>query len=101
MPRWLSKVLNRIHTLAASGSVRLTDKALVELAALDLSLDPDDVCLVLSELTRDDFGERLRSQTSPEWLYVFKPEVAGIPVYLKLALRSDCVVISFHEDDKQ
>ena len=32
-------------------------------------------------------------------LRVCKPEVAGIVLYVKLIVRSECVVISFHEDD--
>lgn len=32
-------------------------------------------------------------------MYVFKPSVAGMLVYLKLVLRAECVVISFHEDE--
>ena len=30
---------------------------------------------------------------------MFKPEVAGTVVYLKLIVRADCVVISFHDDE--
>jgi len=30
---------------------------------------------------------------------VFKPQLAGMVLYVKLVLRSDCVVISFHEDE--
>jgi hypothetical protein len=32
-------------------------------------------------------------------MYVFKPAVAGTVVYLKLVLRAECVVVSFHEDE--
>jgi hypothetical protein len=32
-------------------------------------------------------------------MYVFKPSVGGIVVYVKVVLRSDCVVISFHEEE--
>jgi hypothetical protein len=32
-------------------------------------------------------------------MYVFKPSVAGVLVYLKLVLRAECVVVSFHEDE--
>jgi hypothetical protein len=32
-------------------------------------------------------------------MYVFKPEVAGVGMYLKVILRGDCVVISFHEEE--
>jgi len=31
---------------------------------------------------------------------VFKPRVAGIALYVKLIVRTECVVISFHEDEE-
>jgi hypothetical protein len=97
--RWLPKVLARIHELASQGRVRLTLKALRELLALDLGLDEEDACHVLAGLAAGDFVERLVSRKTGEWMYVFKPEVGGGVVYVKLILRSDCVVISFHEEE--
>jgi hypothetical protein len=32
-------------------------------------------------------------------MYVFKPEATGDVLYVKLILRSDCIVVSFHEDE--
>jgi hypothetical protein len=32
-------------------------------------------------------------------MYVFKPNVGGILVYVKLILRRGCVVVSFHKDE--
>ena len=32
-------------------------------------------------------------------MYVFKPSLAGTIVYLKLILRAECLVVSFHEDE--
>jgi hypothetical protein len=34
-------------------------------------------------------------------MYVFKPRVAGTSLYVKLILRSDCVIVSFHEEDTE
>jgi len=34
-------------------------------------------------------------------MYVFRPTVAQTVVYLKLIVRTDCVVVSFHEDEDQ
>ena len=31
--------------------------------------------------------------------YLFKPQYSETTLYLKLILRSDCIVISFHEDE--
>ena len=31
--------------------------------------------------------------------YLFKPRLAGMVLYVKLIVRSNCVLISFHEDE--
>jgi hypothetical protein len=99
MPRWLPRLLRRLRELAGRGRVRLTLKAVRELAALGAGLDVQDVCDLLVALTSDDFAERFESEHTGEWMYVFKPSVAGTLVYLKLVLRAECVVVSFHEDE--
>jgi len=71
-------------------------KALRELASLDL--DEDDACEVLAKLTAEDSTGRLKSVATGEWMYIFKPRFSGATLYLKLILRSNCIVISFHED---
>ena len=35
-----------------------------------------------------------------DWLYVFKPKVAATVLYLKVAIRQDCIVVSLHEDEE-
>lgn len=99
MPRWLPRLLRRIHELAGRRRVRLTLKAARELAALGAGLDVQDACDVLAALTADDFAARYESEHTGEWMYVFKPVVAGTLVYLKLVVRAECVVVSFHEDE--
>jgi len=99
VPRWLPRLLRRIHELARGGQVRFTLKAFRELAALGAGLDTEDACGVLAALTIDDFARRLESEATGEWMYVFKPVVAGIVVYLKVIVRMDCVVVSFDEDE--
>jgi len=32
-------------------------------------------------------------------MYVFKPKVAGSVLYVKVILRTNCILISFHEDE--
>jgi hypothetical protein len=54
---------------------------------------------VLASLTVEDCAGRKRSATTGEWMYVFKPNVAGSVLYVKVILRINCVLISFHEDD--
>ena len=97
--RWLPATLKMIHKLAKKKKVVFTHKVALEVAHLDLGIDFDDVCDVLSSLIAADFRERLKSKSTNEWLYVFKPEVGGTVLYVKLLLRAECVVISFHEDD--
>jgi hypothetical protein len=101
VPRWLPRLLTRIHELAAQGQVRFTLKAIRELAVLGAGLDVQDACDVLSALTVDDFAERFESEWTGEWMYVFKPAVAGAVVYLKLVVRTECLVVSFHEDEAE
>jgi hypothetical protein len=99
MPRWLPKILTRIRALAADHKVRLTLKARAELAALDLGLDEADACDVLAKLTTVDSRGRLESTGTGEWMYLFKPLVAETTLYLKVVLRDDCIVVSFHEEE--
>lgn len=90
----------RIRELAAQRKVHFTLKALRELAELDMGLDEEDACDVLASLIASEFAERLRSKGTGEWMYVFKPDVGGVRVYLKVILRTDCVVISLHEAEE-
>ena len=99
MPRWLPKVLARIRELAATGKILLTLKARRELAAVGFGLDEQDACDVLAKLTAEDSAGRLESNATGEWMYLFKPSMAGTVLYVKVILRSDCILISFHEDN--
>jgi hypothetical protein len=85
--------------LAGARRVLFTLKARRELASLDLGLDEEDACDVLGDLTTDDSAGRLKSEATGEWMYLFKPRLAGMVLYVKLIVRSNCVVISFHEDE--
>ena len=77
MPRWLTPLLRRIHELCAEGRVSFTLKALRELALLDLGLDEHDALEVLRALRSADFRDRLVSERTGEWLYVFYPKISG------------------------
>ena len=99
MPRWLRPFLTRTRELALARKVLFTLKARRELAGLQFGLDEQDACDVLAGLSAEDFATRLRSRATKEWAYVFKPQLAGMVLYVKLVLGSDCVVISFHEDE--
>ena len=99
MPRWLPRQLGRIRERAKQRRVNFTYKALRELVTLGSGLDPDDACDVLARLEETDFHDRLKSESTGEWLYVFKPTVAEMLVYVKLIVRETCLVVSFHEDE--
>ncbi len=98
MPRWLPRVLTRIRSLAADRRVSFTLKARRELAELGTGLDEEDACELLAALTAQDSVGRLRSSASGEWMYIFKPGLDDKVLYLKVILRGDCIVVSFHED---
>ena len=98
--RWATSVLRQIRGLAVQRKVRFTLKAFQELGRLGMGLDEDDACDVLANLTPNDLMGRLVSEKTGEWMYVFKPSVSGIVVYVKVVLRADCVVISFHEEEE-
>jgi hypothetical protein len=96
---WLPGVLERIHKLANAGKVRLTVKALDEIRGMGLGLGVSDLVDILATLSKADSAGRLRSSASSEWLYVFKPTAAETVLYVKVVLRSDCVMVSFHKDE--
>lgn len=98
MPRWFPVTLRRIRLLAAQRNVRFTLKAQLELAMLGWGFDAEDACQMLASLTSRNFAGRLVSKITGEWMYVFKPSVSGAVLYIKLVLRNDCLVVSFHED---
>lgn len=99
MPRWLPRMLAGVHERASTGKVRLTAKAHREVAALGAGLDPEDVREVLLGLTASDSAGRHVSRKTSEWMYVFRLQLGGECVYLKLVLRGECVVVSFHENE--
>src|SRR6185436_2939304 len=99
MARWLPRVVARIRELAAERRVLFTLKARRELATLELALDEEDACSVLADLDAEDFSQRLEADATKEWMYVFKPLFAGAPLYVKVILRNDCIVVSFHDDE--
>ncbi len=89
----------RIRELAAAREVLFSLKARRELAALGIGLDEEDACDVLAKLTAGDSAGRITSAATGEWMYLFKPMLGGTVLYVKVILRSHCIVISFHEDE--
>ena len=96
MARWVWWAVARIRTLGVTGRVRFTHKPLEELYRLDLGLDESDAADVLALLAPSEVAGRVRSSRTGEWMYVLGPGVGAIPLYVKVILRDECVVISFH-----
>lgn len=99
--RWLPAVLAKVRELATLRKVRFTVKALQELANLEIGLDQDDACDVLEKLSTHDFAQRVLSKKTGEWMYVFTPAVGGTFIYVKIVVRSRCIVVSFHEREEE
>lgn len=100
MARWKAVALGEIQRLTRAGRVVLTNKARRELDQLaEHLIDEDDLPEILLGLRGPDLVRRVLSRDRQEWLYVFKPEVLELTLYLKVAIRTNCVVISFHEDE--
>ena len=99
MPSWLRKVLTRVRTLASARRVLFTLKARQELACSGFGMDEEDAVEVLANLAAADSAGRLESSATDESMYLFKPRAGKTPLYLKLILRDECIVVSFHEDE--
>jgi hypothetical protein len=99
-PRWLLRALEEIRHCGVTRNVDFTLKADEELLGLGLALNRDDACDVLARLSMRDFAERPTSTLTGEFMYVFTPRIAGVPLYVKVILRRRCVVVSFHEEDE-
>jgi hypothetical protein len=87
----------RIHALATARRVSFTLKARRELSELGDGLDEEDACQLLATLTAQESAGRLKSRATGEWMYIFKPALDDKLLYVKI-LRTDCIVVSFHED---
>ena len=92
-------MLAKISDCAVANRISFTLKARRELAAVGLGLGPEDARDILLNLTVDDSAGRLVSAATGEWMYVFKPRVESVVMYVKVILRLDCVLISFHPNE--
>jgi hypothetical protein len=97
-PRHARIALQRIRELASKQAVRITSKVQAEMDALEPPADIDDVVEVLSLLTSDDWQRRVCSELTGEPMHVFKPVTVHGLLYVKVVIRGNCVVVSFHEE---
>lgn len=91
--------LRGVHECVARRAVRITLKAMNEMAALDPPADIDDLMGVLERLEEQDWAGRVVSRATGEPMHVFKPATPFGLLYIKVIVRRECVVVSFHEDE--
>lgn len=97
--------LDRIRTLAAAGRVRYVSRRVTR-DVENLGYAPDDVHHCLQTLGTHHFRHAERYAETGPWLDVYHLEYRGPsgtsdPLYVKIRLDHDCVVIllhSFHRD---
>ena len=90
--------VRRIRELASRRAVRVTLKAMDEMTALEPPADIDDVVEVLAGLADGDWACRIFSQVTGEAMHVFRPTTVFGPLYVKVIIRTNCIVVSFHEE---
>ncbi|OAI07995.1 type II toxin-antitoxin system MqsR family toxin [Methylomonas methanica] len=88
--------LATIKSLISAGKVRTTRTA--REGATALGFDFDGMLGVLMSLTQADFYKSMTSHHDHRiWQDVYRPMTAAGPVYLKLTVVDDVLVVSFKE----
>lgn len=88
--------LSRAQALIGQGAYRATMSARVGAAALGLGVD--EMLAVVLALTRADFDKSMTTHADHTvWQDVYKPSTAVGPVYLKLTVIDDVLIVSFKE----
>jgi len=88
--------LTRAQALIVQGAYRATMSAKVGAAALGLGVD--EMLAVVLALTRADFDKSMTTHADHTvWQDVYKPSTAVGPVYLKLTVIDDVLIVSFKE----
>lgn len=88
--------LHIVKGLISAGKVRPTETALAGAAALNL--DFLQMQAVVLALTPKDFYKSMTTHAdSKVWQDVYRPTTAAGPVYLKLTVIDDVLIVSFKE----
>lgn len=88
--------LSVIKALTHSGKVRITGTAMRSAAAVDL--DFRAILQVVSALTRRDFYKSMTTHDDHRiWQDVYRPQTAMGPIYLKLTVIDELIIVSFKE----
>lgn len=88
--------LSIVRNMLKTGKVRTTITALSEAAGL--GLDFAGMLFVINALTIKDFHKSMTTNHSHKiWQDVYKPLTSVGPVYLKLTVSDDVLIVSFKE----
>ena len=88
--------LTRAQSLIVQGAYRATMSARAGAAALGFGVD--EMLAVVLALTRADFDKSMTTLADHTvWQDVYKPNTAAGPVYLKLTVIDDVLIVSFKE----
>lgn len=88
--------LSIVKALVDAGHVRATFSALSGAAVLGLEFD--DMLAVVTALTARDFYKSMTTHADHAlWQDVYRPATAAGPVYLKLTVIDDVLIVSFKE----
>lgn len=88
--------LTQAQALITRGAYRTTVSARAGAAAL--GLDVDGMLAVVLALSRADFDKSMTTHADHTvWQDVYKPNTAMGPVYLKLTVIDDVLIVSFKE----
>ena len=88
--------LSIVKALVSAGQVRTTFSALSGAAALGLEFD--EMLAVVKALTAKDFYKSMATNADHAlWQDVYRPVTAAGPVYLKLTVVDDVLIVSFKE----
>lgn len=88
--------LHVVKALISAGKVRSTETALAGAAALNL--DFQQMQAVVMALTPKDFYKSMTTYAdSKVWQDVYRPTTVAGPVYLKLTVFDDVLIVSFKE----
>lgn len=88
--------LSIVKALVSAGQVRATFSALSGAAALGLEFD--EMLAVVKALTAKDFYKSMATHADHAlWQDVYRPVTTAGPVYLKLTVVDDVLIVSFKE----
>ena len=86
--------LDRVQALIAQGKVRVTGTALR--GAAGLGLDVHGMLAVVGSLSRGDFYKSMTTHADHQvWQDVYRPATPAGPIYLKLTVIDDVLIVSF------